>query len=940
MIKKINLIATLVVCITAAHSVSLAGSKTFRMPVNVTSTDYQPNTIVVKFKPEYRQAMFAASNQNKILNATASVIGTYSLSKLFPAHNTAPANERNAKGEKLIDLSLIAQLKFSSIANIEKAINSLLATNMLEYAEPKYIQRSFYTPNDPSIGQQYFLTKIQAFSAWDISHGDTNVVIGIVDSGTDWNHPDLQANLQLNYNDPINGTDDDADGYVDNYRGWDMSMNDNDPMVDLQNHGSHVSGCAAAVTDNATGVASPGFNCRFLPVKAANATATTTIDAGYEGIVYAADHGCDIINCSWGGPGGGQLGQDAVTYATINKGALVVASAGNSGLDEVNYPASYQYAFNVASTNTQDNKSGFSTFNYSVDISAPGSNIYSTVYNNSYTTMSGTSMASPITAGCAAMVKAMNPTFNGLQCGEQLRMTADNIYAQSGNTPYLNKLGGGRVNLYRALTETPISVRMDNLVKVDGNDNSFVVGDTLQITGDIINYLAATTNLTVTLSTTSTYVTVLDGTTNPGAMATLATTNNNTDPFTVKINPSAPVNAVVNFKLLFTDGAFSTSQYFSVVINVDYINITINDVLTTITSKGRIFYNGTAQTEGLGFNYLGDNLIYEGGLLIGTPANVADNTRDAATNDNDFVSQNAVQQLIPSIKSDFDVFGKFNDNNASPQLNLLVSHKAWAWDANPFRKFVIVEYNIKNTGLSSLSNLYAGIFCDWDVQTYANNKSATDNTVNMGYTWCTDPSGKYAGVKLLTSNPFVNYSIDNITGGGGGIDISTDFTSAEKYTTLSTNRADAGGTGTGNDVCSVTSTGPFSISSNDSIIVAFAILAGDDLADLQNSAVQAQIKYDEATTLLNANSKNDFVFFAPYPNPANNSSVLKFNLQKPSVVSITILNSIGQTVFNSKEKFNSGINSKTLKTENLNAGVYNCLMSIDGNSLSQKLVIE
>lgn len=937
MTRKINSLIALSLLLALPLTTLYAGAKTFRLPARVTPADYQPGVIVVKFKPEYRQAMIAASNQYKTLSTAAASIGTYTLSKLFPIHD-APAAERNQRGEKLVDLSLIAQLKFTLLPNIEKAINSLLATGMFEYAEPKYIHHSFYTPNDPSIGQQYFLTKIQAYNAWDISHGDTTVLIGIVDSGTDWNHPDLQANLQLNYNDPINGTDDDGDGYIDNYRGWDVSMNDNDPMVDLQSHGSHVSGCAAAVTDNATGVASPGFNCRFLPVKAANSTATTTIDAGYEGIVYAADHGCDIINCSWGGPGGGQLGQDAVTYATVNMGALVVASAGNSGVDEANYPASYQYAFNVASTNTQDNKSSFSTYNYSVDVSAPGSQIYSTVYNNSYTNMSGTSMASPIAAGCAAMVKAMNPTFNGLQCGEQLRMTADNIYTQAGNANYQNKLGGGRVNLYRALTEAPLSIRMDNLVEADGNDNAFVMGDTLQITGDIINYLAATTNLTVTLSSTSPYVSIIDGTTNPGAMATLTSTNNNADPFTVKINAGAPVNAIVNFKLTFTDGLYTSSQYFSVVINVDYINITINDVLTTITSKGRIFYNSTAQTEGLGFDYLGDNLIYEGGLMIGNATNIADNTRDAGTNDDDFVSQNAVQQLLPAVKSDFDVYGKFNDNNASPKLNLLVSHKAWAWDTAPFRKFVIVEYNIKNTGASSLNNLFAGIFCDWDIQTYANNKAATDNTVNMGYTWCTDPSGKFAGIKLLTPTPFLNYAIDNVAG-LGGVDITTDYTSAEKYTTLSTNRATAGGTGTGNDVCQVTSSGPFSITANDSVVVAFAILAGDDLIDLQASATQAQIKYDEATAIKNTGTDGT-LFFSPSPNPADNSTVLSFTLTKNELVNISIVNSLGQEVYQLNDtRFSTGKNSIQIDTRAFSAGMYNCIFKVNGSSLTQKLVI-
>lgn len=193
---------------------------------------------------------------------------------------------------------------------------------------------------------------------------------------TDCDHPDLQSNIKYNYADPINGVDDDNDGYIDNYRGWDMSMNDNNPMVDMSDHGSHVSGCADAVTNNGTGVSSPGFNCKFLPVKCANATSVSTIDHGYEGIVYAADHGCQIINCSWGGGGGGSFGQDAVTYASVNMGALVVCSAGNTYSDVAQYPAAYKYAFSVAATNSSDEKSSFSTYNYTVDISAPWAPIF------------------------------------------------------------------------------------------------------------------------------------------------------------------------------------------------------------------------------------------------------------------------------------------------------------------------------------------------------------------------------------------------------------------------------------------------------------------------------------------------------------------------------------------------------------------------------------
>ncbi|HRB38999.1 MAG TPA: S8 family serine peptidase, partial [Bacteroidia bacterium] len=426
----------------------------FTLPAGISSEDYQQGKVIFKVKDSYRSLCTATGINIQPLNVALNNIGCTAVSKMFPGKEK-PTTERNAMHQQYADLSLIYVAQINPSASIEKAINAMLATGVLIYAEPSYIYKTNFTPNDGQIGSQWFLTKIQAFSAWDTQQGDTSVVIGIVDSGTDWDHPDLQNNIKYNYADPINGVDDDNDGYIDNYRGWDMSMNDNNPMVDMSDHGSHVSGCAAATTNNGTGVASPGFNCKFLPVKCANATSVTTIDRGYEGIVYAADHGCQIINCSWGGSAGGSVGQDAITYATVNKGALVVCSAGNTYTDIAQYPAAYNYAFSVAATNSSDEKSSFSTYNYSVDISAPGSNIFSTLYNNSYASLDGTSMSAPITSGCAAIVKSQFPTYNNMQVAEQLRMTADNIYGVSGNSGFVDKLGTGRVNLYNAVTQSP-----------------------------------------------------------------------------------------------------------------------------------------------------------------------------------------------------------------------------------------------------------------------------------------------------------------------------------------------------------------------------------------------------------------------------------------------------------------------------------------------------
>ena len=214
-----------------------------------------------------------------------------------------PSVAVNRYGRKPIDMSLVYEVRFNPSFTLSEAIQSLLSTGILAYAEPLYLHELDYTPNDPDITSQYHINKIQAPAAWDIQKGDTNISVGIVDSGTDWDHPDLEDNIKYNYADPIDGIDNDADGYIDNFRGWDVSENDNNPMVVNQDHGSHVSGCAAATTDNGVGVASPAFRCRFVGVKSSLDGSTTSIDNGYDGIVYAATvANCDIVNCSWDEP--------------------------------------------------------------------------------------------------------------------------------------------------------------------------------------------------------------------------------------------------------------------------------------------------------------------------------------------------------------------------------------------------------------------------------------------------------------------------------------------------------------------------------------------------------------------------------------------------------------------------------------------------------------
>lgn len=920
----------------------------FVLPKEAKEADYTAKTIVFKVDEQFRNACTLNKINVAEIQQQLNSLGVVELKKLFP-HSVQPDKKTNSQGQEMADLTLIYQVKYSNNFGVVEAINKLIATGKLVYAEPKYINKMHLSINDPNANQQSFLTKINAYNGWNTSTGDTNVVIGIVDSGTDIDHPDLVANLKKNYADPVNGVDDDGDGYIDNFQGWDVSENDNNPNVDNSTHGSHVSGCAAASTNNAIGVASPGFNCKFLPVKCAAQASTTTIDNGYEGITYAADHGCQIINCSWGGGFFSQLGQDVINYATINKNALVLASAGNDNVDSPAFPAAFQYVTSVAATTASDAKASFSNYNYTVDISAPGNNIYSTVSNNGYTTMSGTSMSSPIAAGAAGIIKSHFPAYNALQVGEQLRVTCDDIYGLATNANFKGRLGKGRINMANSLTQSLPSVRMNPINFTDGNDDAFVAGDTIKISGDFLNYLAPTNNCTVTLSaqTNPTYVNIINANYTIGALNTLATTNNNNAPFKVIVNPAAPPNAVVLFRLSYADGSTYTDfQTFELIINVDYINVTINDVYTTITSKGRSCYNGDGQTQGLGFVYRDSSLAYECGLMIGTSTTKVVNTvrNTTATPDNDFASMVRVAIDNPTVISDFDLSGKFNDNNAaaSAKLNIEVKHRSFTWNAPGDMNYVMVQYNIKNTSANALSNMYAAIFTDWDIQNYSANKSDQNPTLKLGYSYATTSTQLYAGVKVLSNTPFNMYAADNVTGGGGGINLADGFDTSEKYQTMSTSRPQAGVTGAGNDVINIVSTGPFNVPAGDSIIVAFALIGGDNLAELETGATNAQIRYDAAfptITTINENN-NESVFLNVYPNPSNGNVTFNFKLNDTEKVQIVVYDLEGNIVKQiTNVKYNTGVNIVQVSLDDLPAGVYSCKMTTKDVVINKKLTL-
>lgn len=952
-IKKISLailagVISTTTIIAQSKTGPIVSTPQFRMADNVKPGDYLEKTIIVKVKPEYSSICSATKIDNPIFNKLYAELGGMDLKKVFPFVK-APEREYNDHGQKYVDLTQIYYFSYTSYVTLEKAINKIAVAGVFEYVEPYYIPKVSYTPNDPLFSTQWGMTNVQVEAGWGVNtttaRGDTNVVIGITDTGTELTHDDLKTQIKFNQGDLPGGGDGDGDGYIDNYRGWDLGDNDNNPTWTGDAHGVHVSGIACAKTDNSIGVAGVGFKCKYLPVKIANTAGTLTM--AYQGIIYAADHGCDIINCSWGGAGGGSFGQDAVTYATINKDALVIAAAGNGGVDEVQYPASYTYVISVVNTKTDDRRNTGSSYNFTADVCAPGTTINSTYPTNSYSSLTGTSMASPFAAGVAGIIKSYFPTYTALQVGERLKVTCDNIYPLH-SPVYAYKLGNGRVNLFKALTNanTP-SVVMTSRTVVDNNDNTFVANDTMRISGDFTNYLAPTVNLTATLSSTSPFVTVLDGATTLGAVATLGVANNTADKWTVRILPTAPLNSSILFRITYNDAStgYSAVEHFYITVNVDYVNITINDVLTTIGSNGRIGYSQNGQTGGLGFNYLGTAMLYEAGLMIAKDTGrVSDCVRAFSTPAADFGSIVTAHEVVPSVFSEFDVDGTFRDNLATLPLPVDVHHKAFAWSTAGNRKYVIVQYTIKNTSASNLTPIYAGIFADWDIDaaTYGENRAAFDAATKMGYCWYSGAAGKYAGIKLLTSTaPVIHYAIDNVAGGAGGQDLTNGYSGNEKFITMTTNRATAGVAGLGADVCDVVSTGPYTIAAGDSVKVAFALLAGDDLADLIVSAGNAQTMYDGLfTTDVTSVALNGENTMSIFPNPTSAQSFVDLNIVESSKVDLRVFNVLGEQIsVIASEQLAAGKHRFVYETSNLSTGMYYYQLTIDNKKFVQKLMV-
>ncbi|MFM8980507.1 MAG: S8 family serine peptidase [Planctomycetia bacterium] len=341
------------------------------------------------------------------------------------------------------------------------------------YAEPNWVLRTCETvPNDPSFGQLWGLRNsgqtggtagadIDATLAWDLSRGrsDGSVVVAVIDTGIDYGHPDLAANMWANSGEvPGNGLDDDGNGYVDDVRGYDFANSDSDPFDD-DSHGTHCAGTIGAAGGNGVGVAGVCWSVKMMAMKFLGADGSGSISGAISCMQYVLAQkrrGVPVVatSNSWGGGGVSQALLDTI-LAHKAEGILFVCAAGNSSSDNDAggfYPASYDAAnlLAVAATTHTDAKAGFSSYGRcSVHVGAPGESILSTTPGATYASYSGTSMATPHVAGLAALLKSYSPTLGWLALKSRIMACGDATPAMGTAT-----LSRRRINAWRALTGT------------------------------------------------------------------------------------------------------------------------------------------------------------------------------------------------------------------------------------------------------------------------------------------------------------------------------------------------------------------------------------------------------------------------------------------------------------------------------------------------------
>lgn len=909
--KKLLFFFVLILCSTTVFSQSISYFNGHKI---------ETGKIIFKYKslPTLKSATpieFEANKQQA--NLYLAQIGATTPKQKFPKSITSNNNEN------CVDISQIYECYYTGDVPFEKVLATLNRMKSIEYAEPSYIGELLYIPNDTEYnnGNLWHLNVCKVLDAWDIEQGDSSVVVGIIDGGNDIIQTDLINKIAYNLKDPIDGYDNDGDGFIDNYRGWDVADNDQDPTSSATEHGTYVAGIASAEVNNGFGTAGVGFKTRFLPVKVCPDGSTSIIN-GYDGIVYAANHGCKVINCSWGDVAGSIYGQDIVNYATYNCDALVVAAAGNSANTEMYYPASYKTVLSVGGTIYgdyiwSDSPTKGTHFNYYVDICAPAKGFYSIANNDKTISMSGggTSFASPIVAGAAALVRSKHPEYSAIQVGELLRVTADNIYTINTDLLYKNKLGNGRVNVLKAVTNNTLpSIRITDFRTENLTGQPHInTGDTVAIYVTFKNYLHDAKNLIINAKCLTSYLSPIKGV---FSFSQLAMGKDTTCKFLFLALAEPPQDFTDYFEFTYTgDNAYWSYEYQQAKFNLSYYDFELGDIKSTATGDGSIAIY-TINLDQNGFDYKDQgNCIFQGGLVI------AENQTTIYSRSDRKASFDPITPptVINTDTADLMIYSEYEVENISTNQYIYGNNDETA---------LIYEYRIKNQRDSTLYGLRCGAFIDWDILNSSYNKTWFVDSLQLSVAASVEDRTFYVGYMPLDYTPFDVYAFDVYS---DVVVYSDGFSNNELWYALNNSKHSIGMNSIyGKEIAVFAHSTIDSIAPSDSCVLRYAMLAADTQSDLYNLASQLKQKYNPNIVDTTENSNvaiqtiDDFSAKLCY---ANNEYWIEYP-QSQSTIAIKVYDAHGRTL--ESAILSPENQSKIYSLKKYQNGVYICSFSCNG----------
>ena len=530
-------------------------------------------------------------------------------------------------------------VQYSGDLPAEKFCAMLMASHpLVEYAEPVRRQRLLLTPNDPLFPEQTYLQAIEAPTAWDVTTGSPSVLIGISDSGVRTSHEDISGAIALNQGEiPNNGVDDDGNGYVDDYRGYNITWRADATAPDnvfhpTNGHGTNVTGIVVATQNNRKGISGIAPGCRFVPIKATPNSTDGFILFGYESLLYAALRGCKVVNCSWGNEdqAPSPVEESIIAFAIARDVAIVAASGNGTGTQPM-YPAAYPGVLGVGETEVDGRIVPGTGIGSHCRILAPGSNARTTgnTTDGDYTTFSGTSSATPMVSGVLALVRSRFPQLDALQAIEHVRLTARDV---SDVNPDVAMLLPGMVNARRALERDPMSTPaiVPTSVSYQRLDGRVVertyLGDTVLVFFRAVNRLGNGTQLQWRLQVIQSWggstdaVHVLDGVYERVSVATQEEFT--VGPFSLAITQEAP--SLHFFRLDVTGRGSGGAEYHDVALvpfypTPDWATIRHDSLALSLGDYGWIGRNSGSRQEhkgeGLAVPSMG-SLLYGGGVYI------------------------------------------------------------------------------------------------------------------------------------------------------------------------------------------------------------------------------------------------------------------------------------------------------------------------------------